>query len=208
MLARAGNDQPQETEVRWRFLSGPGGRYRRELVPAVSPRPFMQHPRLEGNDGRRAWSITDRHVHIHASRTSELTQRLLDPVWVLTHDLEVTGRTISSGRPVIQVRATARPSRLLHGSAKDMAVERDLVVDAERGFLHADTALVDGLPYDVLELRDVQIDSPVDLAAFELEVPPGAEVIDSSAYRRDFRPPWDRHRWQWRLRHPLARRWR
>ena len=123
------------------------------------------------------------------------------------NDLEATGETISSGRPV-QVRATARPSRILNGSAKDMAVERDLGVDAERGLLHADTALVDGLRYDVLELRDVQVDSPVGLAAFELELPPGAEVIDFSAYSRDFRPPWDRHRWRWRLRRALARRWR
>jgi hypothetical protein len=208
MVRHAGGEEPAETENRWRFVSGPGGRYRQELIPAVSAHPLMRHPRVEGNDGQRSWSITDHQVYLHASRPSGLSQRLLDPAWVLTHDLEATGRSLASGRAVIQVRATARPSRLLQGSAKDMAVERDLLVDAERGFLHADTALVDGRPYDLLELRDLQIDSPFDVTAFELEVPPGADVIDASAYRRDFRSPWDRHPWRWRLRHPLARRWR
>jgi hypothetical protein len=207
LLRRSGDDRPEETELCWRFVSGSGGRYRQELIPGTAD-PLMRQRHLEGNDGQRAWAITDGQVYINPPRPSEATQRLLDPAWVLTHDLEVTGRRVSSGRPVVQVRATARPARLFSGSAKDMALERDLVVDAERGFLHADTALVDGLPYDILELRDVQIDSPIDLASFELEVPPGAEVIDTSSYQPDFQAPWDRHRWRWRLRHVLARRFR
>jgi hypothetical protein len=206
MVRHAGGAQPEESECRWLFVSAPDGRYRQELVPAATAHPFVRHPRIEGNDGRRAWSIIDEKLHIHPSRPSELTQRLLDPGWVLTHDLEAAGETTSSGRPVLEVRATARPSRMLQGSAKDFAVERDLVVDAERGFLHSDIALVGGLPYDVLEMRGVQVDTTLDPAAFELQVPPGAEVFDSSDYQPDFRAPWDRHPWRWRLRHPLWRR--
>ena len=141
-------------------------------------------------------------VHITRGPGNAFAQRLLDPSWLLTHDLDQIGEGEVGGRRVLEVRATARSARPRSGGATDMASERDLVVDAERGFLHSDTALVDGQPYELAELREVVVDPDVDIAAFNPEIPRGLRVDDhtNDATRR----PWERRR-QWHFRWPISR---
>jgi hypothetical protein len=74
-----------------------------------------------------------------------------------------------------------------------MAAERNLLVDAERGFLHADTALVEGRPYDIMELRDIALDVDIDPALFEPDIPDGVKVFDHSHDPPQPRP-WERRR--------------
>jgi len=107
-------------------------------------------------------------------------ERLADPSWVLTHDLETVGEAFAGDRAVLVVKATARPFRARHGSASDMASERDLVVDAERGFLHRDAALLEGEAYDVLELGGVTLDGDPAADTFSVTIPAGAPVLDTS----------------------------
>lgn len=56
----------------------------------------------------------------------------------------------------------------------NMEAERVLVVDNERAFLHS--ALVDGEPYDTMELLDLTLDRQIDPAIYTPEVPPGIPV--------------------------------
>ena len=124
-------------------------------------------------------------------------QRLVDPSWVLTHDLDVTGPTVANARPALVVRAVARPNRVRSGSPQDLAAERELIVDAERGFLHRDIALFDGVAYDVMEWTELTLDPPLDDATFAIDIPAGFEVIDGRDQERQFlhRPP-SRRWWQ------------
>jgi len=159
----------------------------------------------QGCDGERAWHLRTDSVYVTRAHGCALVQRLLDPAWVLTHDLDLLGEDESSGRQVLRVRAVARSSRPRSGGAADMAVERDLAVDAERGFLHADTALVDGQPYDSMELRNIVLDEPVDTSVFDPEIPTGFKVIDRS--QDPPTPlPWERdRRRRWHVRWPVSR---
>lgn len=86
-----------------------------------------------------------------------------------------------------------------------MASERDLVVDAERGFLHRDTALVDREPYDTMELRDVVVDVDIDPHIFASRVPAEFKVIDMSQ-EPPHPMPWERdRRRRWRIQWPVTR---
>jgi hypothetical protein len=198
-----GPDVPDESEMVWQVVHAEGGRYRSDPI-AESGAYTGPSPRgLQACDGERMWFLGSGTVHITRPHGSVMARRLLDPAWVLTHDLDVVGEDEASGRRVLRVRATARIHQPRSGGAADMAAERDLHVDAERGFLHADIALVDGEPYDVMELREVVLDTPVDPSTFRLEIPPGFKVFDDS--QDPPRPsPWDRRR-QWHVRWPIAR---
>jgi hypothetical protein len=58
------------------------------------------------------------------------------------------------------------------------------------------------IPYDIMEMSDMTLDVPVSPATFEVDSPPGREVIDMRDEQRNFHHP-DRHprpRWWWRLR--------
>ena len=194
-------DDVQESETVWRVVQGPGGRYHWQEI-SLSGSGVGLPGGTQGCDGKRSWSIEPDGVRLGRPRSCALTERLLDPSWVLTHDLEVTGETLAGDRPALQVKAVARPSRPRGGGAADMAAERDLIVDAERGFLHRDSALVEGQPYDIMEMRNVVLDPELDSAVFDPEIPAGAKVFD---YSRE-RPvaPWNRVR-RWHLRWPISR---
>jgi len=197
------NDGVDESETLYRVAQGPGGRYRWDEVARSGPRADNTDHGAQGCDGVRAWYVGPEAVRLTRPHGCVVVQRLLDPAWVLSHDLDVVGEATSSGRAVLQVRATARPSRPRSGGPADMAAERDLVVDADRGFLHRDAALVDGEPYDVMELRDVVLDEELDQTIFDPEIPPGMKVLD---YTKDQPPPspWDRKK-TWHLRWPIRR---
>ena len=198
---RGGSDEAQESEAVWRVVQGAGGRYRWDQVSQSGAAVHVGRPGTQGCDGQRAWFVGPDTVHVHPAHGNAL-HRLLDPSWVLTHDLDIVGDGESSGRAVALVRATARSSRPRSGGASDMAAERDLVVDAERGFLHSDTGLVDGEPYDLMELRDVVLDPQIDPATFNPEIPPGMRVDDHMG--DPVRRPWERQR-RWHFQWPLSR---
>jgi hypothetical protein len=199
--SRQGGLAPEESEARWRVAHGPGGRYRWDEISRSGEGPGVRG--THGSDGERAWFVGSDAVHLTRPPGAGLLHRLLDPAWVLTHDLDVRGETESNARPALEVRARARPFRLASGGAADMAAERDLVVDAERGFLHRDAALVEGEPYDVMVLREIVLDSPIDPAAFAPHVPPGMPVHDHTKDPPP-PPPWARRR-RWHVQWPVTR---
>ncbi|HWW54441.1 MAG TPA: hypothetical protein VNY84_11765 [Acidimicrobiales bacterium] len=194
---------PDEGEMVWRVVHASGGRYRWDPVSQVGPYRGHAPPGRQGSDGQRTWNVGDHTVFIGPRHGSMLGQRLLDPAWALTHDLEIVGDAESSGRSVLRVHAVARPDWPRSGGAAEMAAERDLLVDAERGFLHGDTALVDGEPYDEVSLRSVVLDAPVDPSMFDPDIPAGFEVFDHST---DPPPPlpWER-RTRWHFQWPITR---
>ena len=194
-------DGAEESESRWRVVHAAGGRYRLDQVAQSGRSTGVVHPAAQGCDGERSWYRTAEEVFLGRSRVNML-MRLLDPSWVLTHDLAVVDRGESSGRPVLHVRATARPSRPRGGGAADVAAERDIVVDAERGFLHADTALVHAEPYDLMELREVIVDPDVDPDVFAPDIPDGMKVNDHTGDVTG--RPWE-HRRRWHVQWPVTR---
>jgi hypothetical protein len=199
----SGGAEVTEIETLWRVVQGEGGCYRWDAIPTAVPSGWGGQPVLEADDGERAWHVSADQAIILSSHGCALVQRLLDPSWVLTHDLALVGETTASGRPALMARASARASRPRSGGAPDMAAERDLTIDAERGFLHSDIALVEGRPYDVMELRDIAVDVEVDPKVFVPDIPPGMAVADHSRVPR-VPPPWQRRR-RWHAQWPLAR---
>ena len=187
---------PESREWLWEVWHAAGGRYRWDVKVDPDVAEGAGPPRLRADDGDRSYSVSDGRAYIRPSWTCEVIERLLDPSWVLTHDLDIRGETITSGRRALVVHAVARPHRTRSGRAEDMAGERDLVVDAERGFLHSDTALVNGEPYDVMELSDLALDLPIDPGLFTPMFPASVEVIDFTKPYPDSRA---RHL-QWPLR--------
>jgi hypothetical protein len=80
-----------------------------------------------------------------------------------------------------------------------MAGERDVVVDAQCGFLHSVATLIKGEPYDAMELRDLVLDVEVERGTFSPDIPLGLRVVPLP---RTPSAPWQR---RWRVRWPISR---
>ena len=103
---------------------------------------------------------------------------LLDPAGLLPLlDLDVRGRTTAAGRAAIDCHGTPR-----HGAAFDVplpvgATEHELLVDAERGTLLRVVSLLDGVPFDTIEVTAAAFDEPLDGSLFRYDPSPGEEVL-------------------------------
>jgi hypothetical protein len=167
-------------EEAWMVVFDADGRFRKDAIDGPDPpRLDSRQTRIEAEDGERFWLITEDQVYIRKAKSWDgVVLRLTDPVWALVHDLEVIGEGVSSDRPVLEVRATPRAHQPRNGHVSEMASERLLLVDQERGFLHSDTALIRGLAYDILEVSDLELDIDIDPRFFTPEIPAGFEIID------------------------------
>jgi outer membrane lipoprotein-sorting protein len=197
------SDGVEESEAVWSVVQGPGGCYRWDQLSQEGSGVGVIPLGTQGCDGERAWFVGHDAVYVNRAHANMMESRLLDPTWLLTHDLEIIDESEVNGRAVLNVRASTRETRQRSGGAADWAAERDIVVDAERGFLHRDTALVEGEPYDVMELRALVVDAAVDPAVFEPDVPPGMKVVDHT-HDPPLPGPWDRRR-RWHFHWPVTR---
>lgn len=165
------------------MLDAPDGRHRWELRSATPAGGVVVHESVRVDDGERTIRLYDDHAVVSRSFRSGL-ERLLDPAWLLTHDLEAVSEGEVNGRPTVTARAIRRLSRSPSGSPTDMAPERRIVIDMEDGFLHSDNAVIDDEPYETMELLDLHLGVPIDAGSFTLQLRPDLRVLDGTSTRQ------------------------
>lgn len=194
-MTRAPDGSSQERQELQRIWFSAPRRYREETFSVVGPHAELDQDRLKIDDGTVGWLIGPKEVtKVPPGALGHDLMRLLDPAWVLTHDLTVEDELENCGRPVLQVRADARAHVPRSGHAADMAATRQLLVDANLGFLHRSTALLDNEPYDVVEIQDLLLDHELDDGLFHPEIPSGTRIDDYSVRTSPSMPPQRRHR--------------
>lgn len=167
--------------------------------------------RLDISDGTDAW-MQVAPGEVIARPPGELlrfpSDRLLDPSWLAryTWDPPVKGR--SNGRDVLRMRARLKtnPNPPRRTERPDPG-EVDVTVDAQLGFLHRMTELVNGQPFRDVELLEVVLDPPIDQQTFRIDESK-LRVINPGRISTPPRPAPARRAW-WALksgvRHPLRR---
>ena len=121
-----------------------------------------------------------------------LERAMLDPAQLLaTSELEVVGRAVHAGRPVIRVFARPSPRDVFLDDPGGMidCSPRELLVDAERGVLLRSASLLDGEPFATCEFLSVVFDQEIASERFVFVPPAGEEVVDArEAMERLHRP--------------------
>lgn len=120
---------------------------------------------------------------------SEEVSPLLDPALVVgILEFDITGEREHHGRSSIVVRATSREveERARFGHYMPDADEFELLVDAEVGVLLRIESFIDGQPFMILELTDVQFEEPFAEDLFVFRAPPGESIRST---RDVFNPP-------------------
>jgi hypothetical protein len=103
---------------------------------------------------------------------------LLDPAGLLPLlELEVRGRTTAAGRASLDCHGTPRHGAAFDGPLPLGATEHELLVDAERGVLLRLVSLLDGVPFDTIEVTAAAFDEPLDGSLFRYDPSPGEEVL-------------------------------
>jgi hypothetical protein len=167
------------------------------------------------SDGITEWLPTySGAFHSHPADPDTFPARnLLDPSWLAGYDWATPLPDIHNGRNVLVMHASLAAARAPDETDNRSAptvlrqrppAETDLVVDAEYGFLHRMTGLINSQPYVVEELLDVVLDPPLDESVFRID-PSKFQVIDphdnpgDAVVHRAFTIASD----QGRLRHPI-----
>lgn len=177
------------SETQWWVIEAPDGRHRWELRSQTPESSGVRiYEQVTVDDGARTIQLYHDHAVISRSGRPSALRRLLDPAWLLTHDLEVISEGNVNDRPTVTACARRRPNRPASGGPTDMAPERRIVVDGNEGFLHADTALLDNEPYETMELLDLHL-GPVTPGSFTLQLPPGLRVLDATKTQERQRTP-------------------
>lgn len=146
-------------------------------------------------DGTTTWTQVApgeflRQEHLHRPR--ELPSQaapLLDPSWLTGYQWDTPVRDTHSGRDVLQmhVRLSADHASMPRVMSS-VPADAEVVIDAQLGFLHRLTGLVDGQPYRVIELLDLVLDPEIDEQTFRPD-PAQHRVIDDSEWARRLRGP-------------------
>lgn len=107
-------------------------------------------------------------------------EALLDPALLLgSLDFETIGERTGAGRDGIVVRATPRAlddSQRLRPYLPEGADDFELLVDVERGIVLRLEARLDGEPFMIIELIEVQFDETFAEEVFVFQAPPGEQV--------------------------------
>ena len=142
------------------------------------------------SDGITKWLPTASGV-FHADPADPASfpaRELLDPSWLAGYDLGTLRPDIHNDRDVLVIHARRaanpppepgegdNPSAPVVGRQR-LPVETEVLVDAEYGFLHRMTGLIDGQPFVVNELLDLLVDPPLDEEVFCID-PSKFQVID------------------------------
>ena len=120
---------------------------------------------------------------------------LLDPSWLAGYDCGTplpgthNDRDILMGHARLAAAAPAAPDEGPNRNTPTVIRQRppadtDVLIDAEYGFLHRMTGLIDSRPFVVEELLDVILDPPPDEAAFRIDAS-RFEVFDQSEWGPD-----------------------
>jgi hypothetical protein len=145
------------------------------------------------SDGITTWLPTySGAFHAHRAHLDSFPARnLLDPSWLAGYDWGTPAPAIHNGRNVLVMHAcvAAGPaSGATDNRAARMAsrlrrpADVDVVIDAEYGFLHRMTGLIDNQPV-VEELVDVVVDPPLDVSVFRID-PSEFQVIEESPFEQ------------------------
>jgi outer membrane lipoprotein-sorting protein len=169
-------DLPEEGESTVRSWFAQPHRFREERVE--NGRPYIVL-----GDGTRFWTSSPEWATVVQDGVGWMlvnpsTRVLLDPSALLPLlDLEVGGAATTAGREAIAVRGTPRDNASFDVPLPIGATEHQLLVDAERGVLLRVESLLDGVPFDTLEVTDAAFDEPLDAALFAYKPSPGEEVL-------------------------------
>jgi hypothetical protein len=187
------------------LLVAPGGRFRHEFSRDDGPTLVI------GSDGERSWDIDDD----DDERSRPPARELLLPAWLPSRfELELAGREILEGRPVLRI--VARPRPLLRGrwapgqnalltmlplpscEPGDELLDRvDVVVDAELGILLRCERLFDGLVVSRTELSQLTIEPPEAADPSRFERPAADDRSgDSDGETVNPEPPFSGPGWQ------------
>lgn len=142
------------------------------------------------SDGITTWLPTySGAFHAHPAQPDSFPARnLLDPSWLAAYDWATALPDIHSGRNVLVMHARVAassapgaPDRPVDPSETRLRppAEVEVVIDAEYGFLHRMTGLIDGQPPVVQELVDVVVDPVLDESVFRID-PSKFQVIDDT----------------------------
>jgi hypothetical protein len=141
------------------------------------------------SDGITTWLPTySGAFHAHRAHPDSFPARnLLDPSWLAGYDWDTPLPNVRNGRNVLvmhaRVAAARPPGPTDNPAARTMSrlrppAEVEVAIDAEYGFLHRITGLIDGQPPMVEELVDLVVDPPLDESVFRID-PSKFEVIDN-----------------------------
>jgi hypothetical protein len=132
------------------------------------------------SDGINTWLPTRSGAfHVHRTHLDSFPARnLLDPSWLAGYDWGTATPDVHNGRTVLVMRARVAavpaPDPSDHRDAPMVTrlgppAEVDVVIDAEYGFLHRMTGLMDGQPLAVEELVDVVVEPTLDELVFRID---------------------------------------
>lgn len=120
-------------------------------------------------------------------------RNLLDPSWLAGYEWDTPSPAIHNDWDIVvmHARMAEAPLSASGGVNRDTRsvirqrppAEVDVLIDAEYGFLHRMTGLIDSQPFVVEELLDVVLDPPLDVSAFRVD-PPRIRVIDPPEWER------------------------
>jgi hypothetical protein len=140
-------------------------------------------------DGVTKWLPTARGAfHSHpADAESSPARMLLDPSWLIGYDWGTPRRDRHNNRDVLVLHAQRVQPASPEPGAEDNQdarivgrqpppAEVEVVVDAEYGFLHRMTGIINGEPFVVSELLDLLVDPPLDKEIFRID-PSKSEVV-------------------------------
>jgi hypothetical protein len=140
-------------------------------------------------DGETTWTPNARGDVIPllggSDRIPGLAPKLLDPSWLVAYDLSDVTPEECNGRNALRVHAHFTAGRVMVLPEVE-PTEVEVLIDAEFGFLHRMTGLVDDQPYHVLELVDLVLDPVLSPDTFRIDG--SARVISEAEMRRWLKP--------------------
>jgi hypothetical protein len=153
------------------------------------------------SDGVTMWLPTVSGVLFHASPAvpeAFPARDLLDPSWLAGYEWDTAMPRIHNDRDVLVVHAHlpgARPPAREGADDRQTSTvtavrlprDAEVVIDAEYGFLHRITELLDDQPFIVTELLDLMVDPPLDEDVFRID-PSRFQVIEHPESERPSSP--------------------